>query len=126
MQISFDVAKLKIHLNHCVRKKCPLDALHAADKYKSMSSAVREQGDTAVIMDCKTHRNADLVVVAQQWKHLNQISAHSNNDSHDNGNDDTGDGSDNDKATDLDWKSPDENEANISDPEYEVNETTTA
>ena len=123
MQIGFNVAKLKIRLNHCIRKKHALDALHATNKYKSMTSAVREQADTTVIIDYKTHRDADLAAVAWQWKHLNLISDHSNDDSQNDSNNDSGDGSDDDNATDLDWNSLDENEANSSDPEYEVNET---
>ena len=66
MQTGFDAAKLKIQRNHRVRKKCALDALHATDKYKSMSSAEREQADTKVITDCETRRNVDFAAAAHQ------------------------------------------------------------
>ena len=129
MQTGFDAAKLKIQRNHRVRKKRGLDALHATDKYKSMTSAEREQADTTVIMDCETRRNTDLAAAARQWKHLNQSSDDKSNDnSNDDANDDndSGDGRDDDNANDLDSESPDDNEADMSDPEFEVNESAAA
>jgi len=132
MQTGFDAAKLKIQRNHRVRKKRALDALHATDKYKSMTSAEREQADTTVIMDCDARRDTDLAAAARQWKRLNQGSDDksnddSNDDAKDDSNDDSdnysGDGRDDDNANDLDWESPDDNEADISDREFEVDES---
>jgi len=135
MQTGFDMAKLKIQYNHRVRKKLALDALHATDKYKSMSLAEREQADTRVIMDCETLRNADLAAAAREWKRLNQISdnksegesndesnALSLDDSNDDVTNDSSDCRDDNNMNNLDWKSPDDNEPDMSDPEYEVNE----
>jgi len=68
MQTGFDAAKLKIQCNHRIRKKRTLDALHATDKYKSMSSAERKQADKRVIMDCETHRDADLAAAAEEME----------------------------------------------------------
>ena len=86
-----------------------------------MTSAEREQADTTVIMDCETRRNTDLAAAARQWKQLNQSPDHKSND---NSNDDAND--DNDNANDLDSESPDDNEADMSDPEFEVNESAAA
>ena len=139
MQTGFDAAKLKIQRNHRVRKKRALDALHATDKYKSMSSAEREQADTRVITDCETRRNADLAAAAREWKRLNRISDNKSegesndesnglslDDSNDDVTNDSSDGRDDDNANNLDWKSPDDNEPDTSDPEYEVDEIAAA
>ena len=63
----------------------------------------------------------------RKWKRLNQISddngkGESNNNSNDDGIDDSSGGRDNDNMNDLDWESSDDNEPDMSDPEYEVNE----
>ena len=130
MQTGFDAAKLKIQRNHRVRRKRALDALHATDKYKSMTSAQREQADTTVITDCETRRDAELAAAARQWKRLNWISDDETNEvTKDTGNKSTAESLDNsdedrndDNANDLDWESPDDSEANTSDPDYEVDE----
>ena len=134
MQTGFDAAQLKIQRNHRARKKCALDELHATEKYKRMSSAAREGADTKIIRDCGTRRDAELVAAAQQWKHLNRISDdESKDESKDESNKstdkihgDSNDGSDDNNANDLDWESPDENERDTSNPEYEVDEITAA
>ena len=60
MQTSFDAPKLNIQCNHCIPKKLALNTFHATHKYKSMSSAEREQTDSRVIVDCEIRQNADL------------------------------------------------------------------
>ena len=130
MQTGFDAAKLKIQRNHGARKKRALDALHTIEKYKRMSSAAREGADTKITRDCGTRGDAELVAVAQQWKCLNQISDDESKDESNKSTDkiygNSNDGSDDDNANDLDWESPDENERDTSDPEYEVDEITAA
>ena len=93
-------------------------------------------------MDCETRQDAELVAVVWQWKGLNRISDDEANEvtkdmgnkritesldnSDDNCNDDSSDGRDNDNANDLDWESPDDNEADISNPDYELDESAAA
>jgi len=67
----------------------------------------------------------------RKWKRLNQISddngkGESNNNSNDDGIDDSSGGRDNDNMNDLDWESSDDNEPDMSDPEYEVDEIAAA
>jgi len=126
MQTGFDAAKLKIQRNHRARKKRALDALHATEKYESMSSAEREQADTKVAVDCEMRRDADLVAAAEQWKSLNRISDDESNDKSDNENNNESNNEGSNNADELDWQWPDDNEPDTSDPEYEVDEITAA
>ena len=109
MQTGFDAARLKIMRNHRARKKHALDALHATEKYKGMNSAEREDADAKVNVDFEVRRDADLQAAAQDWKAINDIS-------------DDKDSDEDNSATESDWESPDEKEADISDHEYEVDE----
>ena len=74
MQTSFDTAKLKIQRNHHARKKHALDALHATEGYRTMSSALKEHANAKVTAESETHRDADFEAIAEQWKALNRIS----------------------------------------------------
>ena len=104
------------------------------DKYKRMTPAERGQADTMVITDCETHRDAKLAAAAWQWKHLSRISDDETNEvTKDTGNkssaerlDNSDDGRDNNNVHDLHWESPDDNEADTSDPDYEVDESAAA
>jgi hypothetical protein len=114
MQTGFDAAKLKIQRNHRARKKRALDALHATEGYRTMTSSEKEDANAKVTVELETRRDVDLEAAAEQWKVLNRIS------------DDHMDDHSDDKSDGLSWESPDENEADVSDPEYEVDESIAA
>jgi len=114
MQTDFDAGKLKIYCNYCTRKKCALDALHTTESYQTMTSAEKEYNNAKVTAKSEAHRDIDFKVAAEQWKALNCIlDNHLNNHLDDNSND-------------LYWNFRDENKLDVSNPDYEVDESIAA